>query len=165
MDPMVSLYYFAPACAVINAVFTLFIEVPKMSMNNIYDLGLMTLVANAFVAFLLNVAVVLLIGKTSAVVLTLSGVLKDIFLVVASIFIFGDPVAPTQWFGYSIALGGLMYYKLGGEKLKQIGTDARLGVGTFQQEHPGAAKVVVLCTVLGGVGLFVLGCWPSRIAV
>ena len=61
MDPMVSLYYFAPACAVINGIITLFIEVPKMSMTNIYDLGLLTLVSNGFVAFCLNVSVVLLV--------------------------------------------------------------------------------------------------------
>ena len=61
MDPMVSLYYFAPACAVINGVFTLFFEAPKMSMADIYTLGIGTLVANAFVAFALNVAVVLLV--------------------------------------------------------------------------------------------------------
>ena len=62
MDPMVSLYYFAPACAVINGVFTLFVEIPKMSMTDIYNLGISTLVANAFIAFLLNVAVVLLVS-------------------------------------------------------------------------------------------------------
>lgn len=61
MDPMVSLYYFAPACAVINGVIALFIEIPKMSMTDIYGLGVSTLLANAFVAFLLNVAVVLLV--------------------------------------------------------------------------------------------------------
>lgn len=62
MDPMVSLYYFAPACAVINGVFTLFVEIPKMSMADIYNLGVGILIANAFVAFLLNVAVVLLVS-------------------------------------------------------------------------------------------------------
>ena len=62
MDPMVSLYYFAPACAVINGVFTLFVEIPKMSMADIYNLGLGILVLNAFVAFLLNVSVVLLVS-------------------------------------------------------------------------------------------------------
>ena len=62
MDPMVSLYYFAPACACINGVITIFIELPKMGMSDIYNLGLITLVANAFVAFLLNVSVVLLVS-------------------------------------------------------------------------------------------------------
>lgn len=65
MDPMVSLYYYAPACAAINGVITLFVEIPKMTMTDIYDLGLLALVANAFVAFLLNVAVVLLVCTTT----------------------------------------------------------------------------------------------------
>ena len=68
MDPMVSLYYFAPACAVINGVFTLFVEIPKMGMSDIYNLGIGILIANAFVAFLLNVAVVLLVSSPSAII-------------------------------------------------------------------------------------------------
>jgi hypothetical protein len=61
MDPLVSLYYYAPACAVTNGLFTLFVEIPRMSMIDIYSLGIPTLIANAFVAFLLNVSVVLLV--------------------------------------------------------------------------------------------------------
>ena len=68
MDPMVSLYYFAPACAVINGVFTLFVEIPKMGMSDIYNLGIGILIANAFVAFLLNVAVVLLVSSPSTLI-------------------------------------------------------------------------------------------------
>lgn len=67
MDPMVSLYYYAPACAVINGVITLVVEVPKMSMLDIYGLGFTTLLANAFIAFLLNVAVVLLVSDMKSV--------------------------------------------------------------------------------------------------
>ena len=61
MDPLVSLYYFAPACATINGVFTLVMELPHMTMQDIYGVGFLTLLANAFVAFLLNVSVVLLV--------------------------------------------------------------------------------------------------------
>lgn len=72
MDPMVSLYYFAPACAVINGIFTLFVEIPKMSMADIYSLGLSTLLANAFIAFGLNVAVVLLVGRPPTLAMPLA---------------------------------------------------------------------------------------------
>lgn len=48
--------------------------------------------------------------------LTLSGVLKDILLVILSVIIWSTPVTALQMFGYSIALGGLIYYKLGGEQ-------------------------------------------------
>lgn len=61
MDPLVSLYYFAPVCAVMNGVASLFLEVPRITMDNIYDVGVFTLFANAMVAFLLNVSVVFLV--------------------------------------------------------------------------------------------------------
>lgn len=66
MDPLVSLYYFAPACATINGLFTLFMELPRLTMQDIYGVGFLTLFANAFVAFLLNVSVVLLVCSTCA---------------------------------------------------------------------------------------------------
>ena len=65
MDPMVSLYYFAPACAAINGAFTLFFELPTLTMADIYHVGLITLLINALVAFGLNVAVVLLVNLVS----------------------------------------------------------------------------------------------------
>lgn len=64
MDPLVSLYYFAPVCAVMNGVTALVVEIPSMSMQNVYDVGIVTLVANAMVAFLLNVSVVFLVRQT-----------------------------------------------------------------------------------------------------
>lgn len=62
MDPLVSLYYFAPACAVTNGLFTALVELPRLTMDDIYRLGPMVLLANAFVAFLLNVSGVLLVS-------------------------------------------------------------------------------------------------------
>ena len=62
MDPLVSLYYFAPACAVFNGIFTLVIELPRMRLQDVYGVGISVLVANAFVAFMLNVSVVLLVS-------------------------------------------------------------------------------------------------------
>ena len=79
----------------------------------------------------------------------------------ASMSIFGDPVAPLQYFGYSIALGGLMYYKLGGEKLQQLSTQTRLTVGSFQREHPQRTRVILICAALGMVGLVALAWWPA----
>jgi hypothetical protein len=54
------------------------------------------------------------IGKTSSLVLTLSGVLKNIMIVFASMLFYHDVVTPIQFLGFSIALGGLAYYQLGG---------------------------------------------------
>ncbi|KAF3769476.1 TPT-domain-containing protein [Cryphonectria parasitica EP155] len=153
MDPLVSLYYYAPACAVFNSIFTFFIEGPRITMNDIQSLGFTVLLANGLVAFLLNVSSVLLIGQTSAVVLTMSGILKDILLVFASMLIFRDPVTGQQFFGYSIALAGLVYYKLGAEKMQSLATDARLQFADFRQKNPARTKV------LGIVSLLLLVSW------
>ena len=62
MDPLVSLYYFAPVCAIMNLVVGLFWEVPKIQMSEIYAVGLWTFFANAMCAFALNVSVVFLVS-------------------------------------------------------------------------------------------------------
>ncbi|EAT82928.1 hypothetical protein HBI56_068850 [Parastagonospora nodorum] len=159
MDPLVSLYYYAPACACMNGFVLLFTELPSLTMEDIYRVGGLTLFSNALVAFLLNVSVVFLIGKTSSLVLTLSGVLKDILLVFASMFLFKDPVSLLQAFGYTIALGGLIYYKLGAEKLKEY-----LGQGGMKWQELGhtrpvlrklmifAAVIMSMFMILGSLG-------------
>lgn len=62
MDPLVSLYYFAPACAIFNGVIALMLEAPKMSLADFERVGYFALLANAFVAFGLNVSVVFLVS-------------------------------------------------------------------------------------------------------
>ena len=62
MDPLVSLYYFAPACAVMNGIVSLFIEVPNMSWADVQKVGYIIFILNALVAFALNVSVVFLVS-------------------------------------------------------------------------------------------------------
>jgi hypothetical protein len=61
MDPLVSLYYYAPVCAVMNAVVSIFTELPTFQLEDIYRVGIITLIANAMIAFLLNVSLVFLV--------------------------------------------------------------------------------------------------------
>jgi hypothetical protein len=63
MNPLVSLYYYAPACAVMNGVVFLLFEAKTLTMDDIYGLGTLTLFSNAMVAFLLNVSVVFLVRQ------------------------------------------------------------------------------------------------------
>jgi len=99
------------------------------------------------------------IGKTSGLALTLSGVLKDILLVIASMTVFRDPVSGLQFFGYGIALAGLLYYKLGGDKMKEVVSDSQRAWAEYGNRSPVMRKVLtfvlVLVTVfmlLGGLG-------------
>lgn len=64
MDPLVSLYYYAPACAVTNGIITIFVEGPRITMGDIYGIGFPILLANALVAFFLNVSSVLLVSTS-----------------------------------------------------------------------------------------------------
>ena len=62
MDPLVSLYYFAPVCAIMNFCFALVFEIPWISLAEVYSVGLSTLFLNALIAFALNVSVVFLVS-------------------------------------------------------------------------------------------------------
>lgn len=81
----------------------------------------------------------------------MSGVLKDILLVFASMLIFHDPVTGQQFFGYSVALAGLVYYKLGAEKLQALATDARLYSAEYRQKNPAKTKILGICAILAVV--------------
>ncbi len=124
LDPLSSLYYIAPLCALFIGFACLIFEVQDLPFDRMQTTDFMAImVVNAVVAFSLNVAVVLLIGNTSALVLTLAGIIKDILLVFLSIVIFGSPVTPLQYAGYSVALLGLNLhkeYKKNPERITQL---------------------------------------------
>lgn len=161
MDPLVSLYYFAPVCAIMNFFVALFWEIPGLTMADIYEVGISNLVANAGCAFLLNVSVVFLIGKTSGLVLTLCGVLKDILLVVASMVIWGTIITPLQIFGYGIALSGLVYYKLGADTLKGYFAEAGRQWADFGSRRPVLRKLVVFVLFLFAIFVLLGGFAPA----
>ena len=80
--------------------------------------------------------------------MTLCGVLKDILLVAASIAIWGTPVSALQYFGYSIALAGLVYYKLGGATIKAQLSELNRAWAEYGAKHPAVRKVIVFGSVL-----------------
>lgn len=63
MDPLVSLYYFAPVCAIMNFCVALIFEIPRIQMQELYNVGLWILLTNALLAFALNVSVVFLVRR------------------------------------------------------------------------------------------------------
>lgn len=75
MDPLVSLHYYAPVCALINLAILPFTEglAPIFALARV---GPLILLSNAALAFGLNVAAVFLVGAGSGLVLTLAGVFK-----------------------------------------------------------------------------------------
>jgi len=161
MDPLVSVYYFAPICAVMNFVVALIWEMPKITMAEVYNVGFFTFFLNGMCAFLLNVSVVLLIGKTSVLVLTLCGVLKDILLVAASMLIWGTPVTGLQFFGYGLALCGMIYFKLGYDALKGCATEAGRVWAEFGSTRPALCKLVVAVGIISFALILLGGLAPT----
>jgi hypothetical protein len=75
--------------------------------------------------------------------------------------IWGTPVTALQFFGYSIALGGLVYYKLGTETLKEYAGHCQRSWAEYGSKHPAMRKAIVFGTVLLFVFLLVGGLAPS----
>ena len=103
MNPIQSLYYVSPACAACLVLPFAFVELPEI----LNDVGLVIdypmLLLNALTAFALNLAVFLLIGKTSALTMNIAGVIKDWMLIFASQHLFGNAVSFLNYVGYVIA--------------------------------------------------------------
>ncbi len=61
---------------------------------------------NALNAFALNLAVFLLVKRTSALTMNVCGLIKDWFTIGGSVFFFGSVVTVTNLVGYGIAFSG-----------------------------------------------------------
>ena len=101
------------------------------------------------------------IGKTSSLIMTLCGVLKDILLVFASIMIWGTPVTALQYFGYGIALCGLVYFKLGADTLKAQFSEANRQWAEYGAKRPAMRKVIVFGIILLVIIALLGGIAPS----
>lgn len=71
------------------------------------------LLANGILAFALNLSIVLLVTNAGIMAMTLAGILKDVLVVILSVFLFGafSKVTDFQVVGYGISLTGLTLYK------------------------------------------------------
>ena len=112
-SPLAFLYYVAPLCAASLIVPWAVTELPSLSRHRfaaIRHVGVPMLLANASIAFFLNLATMALIKHTSALTLNVSGVFKDLLLIAWSVLISGATVTPVQYMGYAIAIVGVSWY-------------------------------------------------------
>lgn len=102
MDPFQSLYYVSPACLFCLIVPFFIVELPgvrTLLADPAWTFRPSVFLANAFTAFLLNLAVFLLIGKTSALTMNIAGVIKDWTLIYSSYSVFKAPVTALNLAG------------------------------------------------------------------
>lgn len=68
------------------------------------------LVPNACLAFMLNVIVAMVIKECSAITFVLAGLVKDMFIVLGSVLLFGELVVHQQFFGFAVCLMGISFW-------------------------------------------------------
>ena len=127
MNPIQSLYYVSPACAACLALPFAAVELPEILADIHLEIDYGMLLLNALTAFALNLAVFLLIGKTSALTMNIAGVIKDWMLIFASQHMFGNEVTFLNYLGYVIAflaVGMYNYNKLKAAKRKEAAAKA-----------------------------------------
>lgn len=78
--------------------------------------------------------------------------------------IWGTIVTGLQFFGYSIALGGLVYYKLGAEQLKGYFAEGGRQWADFGARRPVLRKLIILATVVMIVFVLLGGLAPTYAA-
>ncbi|URE35474.1 Triose-phosphate Transporter family [Musa troglodytarum] len=110
LNPITSLYYVAPCCFAFLLVPWFVVELPLLRNRSSFRPDLLVFITNSFCAFALNLAVFLLVGKTSALTMNVAGVVKDWLLIAFSWSVIHDTVTPINLFGYGIAFLGVAYY-------------------------------------------------------
>ncbi|PPD78094.1 hypothetical protein GOBAR_DD24980 [Gossypium barbadense] len=122
LNPITSLYYVAPCCLVFLLVPWIYVEFPVLKEISDFHFDFLIFGTNSLCAFALNLAVFLLVGKTSALTMNVAGVVKDWLLIAFSWSVIKDTVTPINLFGYGLAFLGVAYYnhsKLQALKVKE----------------------------------------------
>ncbi|XP_023739324.1 probable sugar phosphate/phosphate translocator At5g25400 [Lactuca sativa] len=122
-NPITSLYYVAPCCFAFLSIPWIIVEFPKLRDTSSFQFDYLIFGTNSLCAFALNLAVFLLVGKTSALTMNVAGVVKDWLLIVFSWSVIKDTVTPINLLGYGIAFLGVAYYnhaKLQALKAKEV---------------------------------------------
>ncbi|KAK4401269.1 putative sugar phosphate/phosphate translocator [Sesamum angolense] len=111
LNPITSLYYVAPSCLAFLAIPWVFVEYPVLRQQSSgFHFDFVIFGTNSLCAFALNLAVFLLVGKTSALTMNVAGVVKDWLLIAFSWSVIKDTVTPLNLFGYGLAFLGVGYY-------------------------------------------------------
>jgi drug/metabolite transporter (DMT)-like permease len=143
LNPITSLYYVAPCCLCFLLVPWIFVELPRLRAVGTFQPDFFIFGTNSLCAFALNLAVFLLVGKTSALTMNVAGVVKDWLLIAFSWSVIRDTVTPINLFGYGIAFLGVAYYnhiKLQALKAKEAqkkNAQADEEAGSLLQERDG----------------------------
>jgi len=121
LDPLTFVFWQAPCSLIPLLAATCFTTQPQVLVDLKANLPL--LLANASLAFMLNVLIALTLKKLSALAFVIIGLVKDIVIVVASSAMFGDPISKMQQLGFAVTLFGVSLWA--NLKLQEQATKAK----------------------------------------
>ncbi|KAH7434713.1 hypothetical protein KP509_06G031700 [Ceratopteris richardii] len=110
LNPITSLYYVAPCCFLFLSIPWTIVEYPTLRATSSFNFDFVVFGTNSACAFALNLAVFLLIGKTSALTMNVAGVVKDWLLIAFSWSVIKDRVTTINLLGYGLAFLAVCYY-------------------------------------------------------
>jgi len=158
LNPVTTLYHVAPASlAALAGPWAALEAGPLMAgiKAGTVPLNPAILLSNAAAAVALNLAVFLLIGRTSALTMNVAGVLKDWLLIGLSATLFGAPVSALNLGGYSVAFFGVLWYNA--SKLRAMAATAAAAASAEKgavtsAAAPGGKGVVSLASLASSPG-------------
>lgn len=110
LDPLTYTMFVAPTCLVVLIVANL-VHWDPLTVTRFHE-NWHLLVANASVAFLLNVMVATVVKECSAVGFVLTGLLKDIVIVIFSAIFFGEMVTHAQAAAFGVTIFGISFWSM-----------------------------------------------------
>ncbi|KAJ4913709.1 putative sugar phosphate/phosphate translocator [Raphanus sativus] len=148
LNPITSLYYVAPCCLGFLFFPWIFVELPILRETSSFHFDFVVFGTNSVCAFALNLAVFLLVGKTSALTMNVAGVVKDWLLIAFSWSVIKDTVTPLNLFGYGVAFLGVAYYN----HCKLQALKAKEAQKKVQQDEEAAGKLLEVRESSEGAG-------------
>jgi drug/metabolite transporter (DMT)-like permease len=109
LDPLSALYFSSPTMLVILTVPMLLIDAREMTFEKVWNVKFV-LVCNSLLAFGLNMTSMFFMKMCGATTYALTGVLKDVALILLCCAFFGHPMSGAQFSGFLISLIGFQFY-------------------------------------------------------
>lgn len=110
LDPLTYTMFMSPICSCILLVFTAFTWDHEILVQ--FTKWWPVLLPNALVAFALNVICATVIKECSGITFMLTGLVKDMVIVLGCMVMFGDVVVRQQFIGFAVCLGGIGFWSL-----------------------------------------------------
>lgn len=111
LDPLSLVYYISPLSSLFLGLMFMMFEFDTFPFHSWQPVFMGVILLNCILVFALNIAVYSVLGKTSSMIMSLTGPLKDVTLISISYFLFASPVTMAQVTGYSVTLIGLEIYR------------------------------------------------------